>query len=545
MKANRAWLLCVLGTVAFAGCSVDKQKPRPSGKAREASKPIQQRPPRSGGHIVLPSNEPRDLNPALMTRFDRVMPLIFEGLVGLDVNLKLVPRLASSWTVSPDGKSVTFTLRKGVTWHDGKPFTAADVVFTYRVIRETQRPTVWRAHMTGIDTVEAPDPLTVVVTYRQPYGPALSSWTVGLIPEHAHGGNIDRAAAQDQRGPGIGTGPFRLSRWEPGRRIVLERYDGYWAGKPYLGSVELLLNVPSSDQLQLLKAGKLDFAEITDIDQWSQEVHRPEFRKRFEVQNEVESRFRMIAWNGLRPGFEDPRVRVALAQTLDRSRVIEDVHVGLAQPLSGPFFPTMYGADPAIAAYPFDLSAAATMLDEAGHRQNDAGERFEIELIARDAQRTSTQDQMLAIFRRDLQSVGVKLRVTYLETTEFFGRLVLREFDAALLEWLPSVPDPDPYELLHSSQINGGPNYAGYANPRVDSLLDQARALSERSARKALYHKVHRLVHQEEPYTLLYAPYGHYAWSRRVHGVNPRDVGTQPRFPGLARWWVEPPSESL
>ncbi len=539
MTPNRTrflWTALALGALLASGCG-GKKKQNESGKSSPKTVDDTDRGPRRGGHIVLPSNEPRDLNPALMTRFDRVTPLIFEGLVGLDAMLKLKPRLAESWNISADGKTVTFKLRKGVKWHDGKPFTSKDVVFTHNVIRNSKRPTVWRAHMEGIDTIDTPDDHTAIVRYRKPYGPALSSWTVGIIAEHAYGGDIAKASDQESGAHGIGTGPFKFARWESGERIVLEANTNYWGGVPYIDSVEFLLNKQSSAQLELLKAGKLDFAELTDLAEWSREVHQPEFRKRFEVGTEVESRFRMIAWNGLRDQYEDPRVRVALAHALDRARVIEDLLVGHAQPLSAPFFPTMYGADPRISPYPFDLSTAVTMLDEANFPVKD-GKRFTVELIARVSQRTNMEDQMMAIFRRDFASIGVKLDVVYLKTRDFFDRIVLREFDAALIGWLPSIPDPDPYELLHSSQINQGPNYAGYSNAEVDKLLDGARATSDRSERKAQYHDAHRLIHQEEPYTMLYAANGLYVWNRRIKGVNPRDIGTQPRFPGVARWWV-------
>lgn len=546
MKPTRSrWALAAAAlATAASGCgkrsddaaNTASGKPVAGGAAATATAAAAGDAPRRGGHIVLPSNEPRDLNPALTTRFDRITPVVFEGLVGVDAAMKLTPRLAESWEQTDGGKTLTFHLRKGVKWHDGEPFTAADVIFTHKVIRDSKRETVWRAHMDRIDTIEAPDPHTVVVHYRKPYGPALSSWTVGIIAEHAYGGDV--AKASDPNGPhGVGTGPFRFARWESGQRILVEANDDYWAGRPNIDSIEFLLNPRATDQLGLLKAGKLDFAEITDINEWVREVNQPEFRDKFEVATEVESRFRLIAWNGLRKPFDDPRVRVALTHALDRQRVIEDVLLGQAQPLSGPFFPTMYGADPRIAPYPFDLSTAVTMLDEAGLRAKD-GKRFKIELIVRASERTPTMDEMLAIFRHDLASIGVDLDIAYLDSRTFFDRILLLEFDAALFGWLPSIPDPDPYELLHSSQITGGPNFAGFSDPRVDELLDKARSTADRSERKALYHEVHRLVHEQTPYTMLYAPYGHYAWNRRVRGLNPRDIGATPRFPGVARWWV-------
>jgi peptide/nickel transport system substrate-binding protein len=516
---------CLGLVIAQVGCG--SKKDAPTALPQDSSSP------RHGGHIVLPSNEPDRLNPALQTRFDRATPLIFEGLVGLDANLAVQPRLAESWVIAPDSKAITFRLRRGVKWHDGQPFTAADVAFTFETIRATEEPTVWKGYMANVETVETPDDHTVVVRYGQPYGPALVSWEVGIIPRHAY-----------SRGPGsreepiaVGTGPFRFVRWEPGQRIVLEAHKDYWGGRPYLASVEILLNVPSVAQLDLLKESKLDFVEISDVAVWSQQVHTPEFREHYEVADEVESRFRMIAWNHQRVPFELKSVRLALTLALDRARVIEEVLIGQAQLLSAPFFATMYGADPSVAPHPFDPARATKLLDEARLLAKN-GQRFAVELIVRESERSQSLDQMLAIFQRNLRAVDVELKVVFLDTREFFDRIVLREFDAAFIGWVPDIADPDPYALLHSSQINAGPNYAGYANAEVDRLLEEARSLSDREARKALYHEIHALVHAEEPYTLLYAAYGHYAWSRRLHGVNPRDIGTQPRYPGVARWWV-------
>jgi peptide/nickel transport system substrate-binding protein len=539
MRRVRLWLAIGL---ALAGCAKAAQD-KPKQGAEGPPPPVPVATPHPGGHLVLPSVEPRDFNPAVQTRFDRATPLVFDGLVGLDANLKVVPVLAESWELSADGKVITFKLRNGVRWHDGKPFTSKDVAFTYEVVKRSERPTVWKAYLAGVKTVGTPDDRTVVVVYDAPYGPALSTWTIGIIPSHAYGDDAAKAATTDSASA-IGTGPFKFGRWEPGQRIVLERFNDYWAGAPYLESVELRLNLSPPQQLEMLSKGELDFVEISDVAMWSREVHARDFRKRFEVQDEVESRFRMIAWNEQRSVFENPKVRIAMSHALDRQRIVEDVLIGQAQLLSAPFFPTMYGADPSIPPYPFDLSIASKLLDEAGYpAKND--KRFALELIAPASQRSESEDEMLAIFRHDLESIGIDLKVNYLDTGSFFDAIVLREFDAALLGWLPDVADPDPYVLLHSTQINAGANYAGYANNRVDELLEEARSHSSRDVRKALYHKIHRLLHDEEPYTMLYAPYGHYAWNRRIRGVNPRDIGTMPRHPGVARWWAARPDEAV
>jgi peptide/nickel transport system substrate-binding protein len=491
--------------------------------------------PQPGGHLRLPSNEPRYLNPVLETRFDRANLLIFEGLVGLDSRLEPVPRLAEKWDLSSDARNVTFTLRQNVKWHDGEPFTSRDVAFTFESIRDTTAPSIWKAYVSGVESLETPDDHTVVIKYKRPYAPALMAWTVGIIPRHVYGKD-DLVASPGNQEP-VGTGPYKLARWETGKRLVLHANSAWWYGRPYIDSIELVVNLSAESTLDALTRGQLDFALIDSIGDWSTRMQMPEFRETFEVSDLVEARFRTIAWNVQRPILADRRVRQGLTHALNRGRVIDDVLLGQARAISAPFFPNMFGADPSIAPYPFSLDRAVKLLDEAGHAAAH-GQRFTLDMIAIESQRDDVTDTAMGIFRNDLKAIGVELKISYLPVRDFFDRITVRDFDAAYFGWLPDIPDPDPYALLHSSMIAAGTNFAGYVNAEVDGLLEEARATTARDERKALYHKLHRVLHDEAPYTVIYAPYGHYAWSRRVRGVNPHDIGAQPRFPGVARWWI-------
>jgi peptide/nickel transport system substrate-binding protein len=532
----------VAAVLAASACrkSTDEQEggERSSGKVGEEARPaapVAPTRPRTGGHVVLPSNEPLYLNPLLETRFARANSLIFEGLVGLSSSLEPVQVLAESWTQSQDGRSITFKLRKGVKWHDGKPFTSKDVAFTYQTIRDTKSPTLWKPYFASVAKLETPDPHTVVVTYAKPYAPALIAWTVGVLPAHVYGGGpIEQSRGNKEP---VGTGPFRLARWIEGKRLVLEANQGWWNGRPNLDSVELRVD-QLEGQLGQLKKGQLDFALVPDVAAWSSEVQMPDFRADFESATVVGSLFRSIAWNLQRKPFDDKRVRLALTLALNRSRVIEDVFLSQAQPMSAPFFPNMVGADPSIAPHPFDLDRAVKLLDEAGHPAGPNG-RFSLQIVTVTNQRTPTNEEMFAIFRRDLAAIGIDMKVEYLPPKEHAARVLLRDFDGEFFGWFPDIPDPDPSALLHSSQIRVGQNFAGYADPDADKLLEAAAATGNRDERKALYHKLHAKLHQDLPYTVLYAPYNHFAWSRRVHGVHPEDVGPQHRFPGASGWWVD------
>lgn len=497
-----------------------------------------------GGHLRLPSAEPRYLDPVIQTQFDRASHLIFEGLVGLGIRLEPVPCLASKWDLSQDGKTLTFTLRRDVEWHDGQPFTARDVAFTFQAIRNVGAATLWRAYMASVASLETPDDHTVVVKYKEPYGPALVAWTVGILPAHLYGqGDLVQSKYNREA---VGTGPYKLARWEPGQRMVLQANRDWWYREgerklPYIDSIEFVFTIPVKDTLDALENGLIDFAEILDVDLWVNRVQSAELREGFEASDVAEAQFRVIAWNTQRPMFADKRVRQALTYSLDRSRVIDDVLYRSAQALSAPFFPTMYGADPSIAPWPFDLDKATKLLDVAGHPRKSDHPRFTIDMIALQSQEHAVTHATMGIFRNDLRAIGVELKLTYLDTAEFFDRLVAGKYDAVYFGWLPDIPDPDPYGLLHSSMIGAGSNYARYSNAEIDKLLDSARAATNADERKALYHQLHRILHDEQPYTVLYAPMGHYVWSRRLHGVNPNDISGQPRFPGLARWWIASP----
>jgi peptide/nickel transport system substrate-binding protein len=475
------------------------------------------------------------MNPILEPRFTRANQLVFEGLVGLSGSLEPVPVLAESWTRSDDGKQITFKLRAGVKWHDGKPFTSKDVAFTYQSIRDTEAQTLWKPYFAAVSKIDTPDARTVVVTYAKPYAPALIAWTVGMLPAHVYGGGA-LADSRGNREP-VGTGPFRMARWIEGKRMLFEANQTWWNGRPNLDTVELRLD--ADDQLKALKDGQLDFAQVPDVEAWSGEAQLPDFRADFEQSTVVGSLFRAIAWNVQRKPFDDKRVRLAMTLAMDRGRVIEDVLLNQAQSMSAPFFPNMAAADPSIAPFPFDLARAGKLLDEAG-RPAAAGGRFPMKIIAVASQRNPLNEQMFAIFRRDLATIGVDLQVEYLAPREYQARVVLRDFDGVFFGWLPDIPDPDPGSLLLSSQIKEGKNnFAGYADPEADKLLEAAAATANRDERKALYHKLHAKVNADLPYTVLYAPYTHFAWNRRLHGVHPEDIGPQPRFPGLSGWWVD------
>jgi len=533
MGAQRVRLVAAIAFASFCACQ-GGNKPSAQGADGGQAAAVSSG-PKKGGYLVLPSPEPRIINPVTQAAFDFATILIYEGLVGLDHKLEPVPVLAESWERSADGKVLTFHLRKGVSWHDGKPFTADDVTFTIETIRKTQA-TIWSAYVASVDKVETKDPLTVVVTYKQPYGPDVASFIFGIVPKHLFDGQ-DLAKAPANVNP-VGTGPYKLLRWSPKKEIALEANPAYWNGRPNIDQIDLRFDIPAKDHLAALRDGRLDIAEITEPGDWSGVLRTPEFLEKFDTATADVAEMTIITWNNQRKPLEDKRVRIGLTEALDRPRVIEEVLGGAGRAISGPFYPSMWGADPNIPPWPFDKAAAEKLLDQAGVAKK-GGKRFTLELLVEETKRGTVYDGMLAIFRADLSDIGVELKVNYVTRHDLVDHLILRSFDAALFDFSADIPDPDPFALLHSSQVNGGENFAGYVSTDADKFLEAGRATQDRVKRKEAYAALHKILHEDEPYSFLYVPQRYYAWARRLHGVSPLDVTTLPHWPGVARWWVE------
>jgi len=551
-RAALAIAVVVAASASACKSSSDDAKRAPTGAA-SAPKTADRDGDARGGMVRIPSNEPKYLNPILEPRFVIANSLIFEGLVALDTKGEPVPGLAASWTLSPDGKTLTFKLRDGVKWHDGEKFTSADVAFTFDAIRATAEATSWKTYMAPVQSIATPDERTVVVTYLAPFAPALVSWTVGILPKHvfapdagtsgtaagtAAGTAIDLTNAHANLEP-VGTGPFKYTRWEIGKRLYLEANKDWWHKRPHLDGIELVFGVSDADAAEALRGGQVDWTRIGDVESWLQLGQDDQFLASFEASEVVEPRLRLLAWNSQRKPLDDKRVRKALTYALDRSRVISDVLFGQAQAIGAPFFPTMFGYDPSVAPLPFDLEAAKKLLDEAAPAK--AGKRFSLDVISVDSFRGPATDSMVAIFRRDLGTLGIDLKLSILSSKDYYERIVKRDYDAVYFGWLPDIPDPDPAALLHSSQAKTGANYAVYSNPEVDRFVEEARTTIDRDKRKKLYEQLQHLLVEEMPYTPLFAPFGHYAWSRRLHGVTPRDVTPQAPLPGVAGWWLDKP----
>jgi len=301
-------------------------------------------------------SEPQSLS--LLGKNDRssdiVARLVTDSLVQYDARLELQPMLATSWEISPDGRTVTFELRDGVRWHDGTPVTARDVVFTVEKSREPA--TEANSFLSGFQDlvrVEALDDLTVRAEYSRPYADFMEAWTVPIIPEHLAGRDPDLLKSDFSRHP-VGCGPFRFVRDEPGQEIVVEANEDYWGGKPAVEGVTLQVVPDERTAYQAMLRGDLHLLSVPP-DIWAEAEAS---RKADRLGRLLFYRLTVwyIAWNqdGGREAFTDPRVRRAMLLALDRLPFTEKVLGGLGKPAATTYHPDSVWADPEIVPLPYD-----------------------------------------------------------------------------------------------------------------------------------------------------------------------------------------------
>ncbi len=466
-----------------------------------------------------------------------VAGLIYNGLVKYDKDLKIVGDLAESYRVSPDGLTITFKLRHNVTWHDGAPFTAQDVLYTYRVIIDPKTPTAYSEDFKQVASVTASDPFTVLVRYAKPYAPALASWGVSILPAHLlQGRDITKSPLARQP---IGTGPFRFKEWVAGQKIVLEANKEYFEGRPYLDRYVFRLIPDTSTMYMELKAGGIDEMGLTPV-QYARQTSTPEFKAAFNKYRYPSNGYLYLGYNLRHPLFKDKRVRQAITAAINKEELIQGVLFGMGQKADGPMIPGRWAHNPHIKDIPFNPDHARQLLAEAGWTPGEDGFlqkdgkplRFTILTNQGNQQRLMTAQ----IIQQRLKQVGIDVRIRVVEWAAFLKEFIDKgNFEVVLLAWLTSQ-DPDMYDIWHSSKTKPGElNFIGYNNPEVDRLLEEGRSTFDIAKRKKAYYRIQDILADEQPYTFLYVPDALPVVSSRIHGIEPAPAGIGYN---IIRWYV-------
>ena len=474
---------------------------------------------------------------------DYVLRYLYDSLLDYDENYDVVPVLAESYDVSKDHVRITIRLRDNLTWHDGEPITADDVAFTMDRIRDPAVPAV---NISGwfdkLERVDVEDEHTVVFVWKEPYAPSLHALTeLRPIPKHVYGEG-DFLGHPANRSP-VGSGAFKFEEWKTSQSITLVRNDDYYGPKAYLDMVIFRVIPDRSVALNALKTGELDEMRVRQV-QWENITKDSDFLARFNDPHYYVPQYNYFAWNCRSVWFKDKMVRRAMTMLLDRQKVIETLYSNYSKLVTGPYYIHSWAYNHNVEPYPFDPAAAKTLLDEAGWVDSDAdgirekdGVQFSFEFFIVGGSQISSE--LAQLFQSECSKAGVEVRIRAIEGATFFDKVFKGEYDAAALAWRLDK-DPDLFDTFHSSEVPPkGLNHVFYSNPQVDMLLEAGRVEFDLEERAKIYHAVHRLIHEDQPYTFVNTVPEKRPISKRIGNVVLSPDGPFKFYPGGIYWFVK------
>ncbi|WP_159435778.1 ABC transporter substrate-binding protein [Lampropedia hyalina] len=426
---------------------------------------------------------------------------MFDGLVDFDVDNTVQPGLAQSWEVSADGLRVTFRLREGVKWHDGKPFTSDDVKFSAAAWGKYNAR--GRIVFSALDRVETPDVLTAVFHLKEPAPAllaALAARSLPVIAKHSYpDGDADLAAAKSNNAP-VGTGPFRFVEWERGSHIILDRNPEYWdKNKPRLDRIIIRILPDTATTSVALESGNVHVSSFIPLSN----IERLKTKSELQVIDDPRGSLYnvgalVLEFNLDRDRWRDRRIREAFAHVIDRDFIQKNLYFGYATPTETPIPPgfAQYH-NPDVPRYPYDLGRAEALLEEAGYKRDGSGIR--LRLTNDPAANNATHTQVAQYLKGQLAKIGVDLQVRAQDFGQFVNRVyTARDFDTAIYH---ATVGPDPALGVHrfywSKNFQPGvafSNAANYNNPEVDQLLEAAGRELDFEKRKQLYFEFQKVV---------------------------------------------------
>ena len=532
-------LISSLALVLAAGCG----KKDPKIYAQDA--------PVGDGDTLIESSigDAKTLNPALVDESTGgdIAGLVFGGLLRYDENLKLSPSLAERWTVSKDGKTITYYLRKGVKFQDGVEFTANDVLFTYQVYTDPSVKTPYAADYQYIKNVEILDPYIVKVVYKRPFAPALSNTFGAILPKHLLEGK-DINTADFNRHP-VGTGPFKFVEWKTDQQIVLEANPDYWEGKPHVKRFVLRIIPDQSSELLSLLKGETDAmgawtSGTLSPEQYARQTEIPQFKDYYNKYQADQFVYTYIGWNLGNPLFKDVKIRKALTMAIDRQAIIDNVVYGLGSICTGPFVPSSWANNPDVKPLPFDPAGAKKLFAQAGWKTGPdgmlyrlvQGQKIPFAFKLFTNQGNVSRERIATIVQQQLKQVGIDCQPQIMEWTTLLSQYIdKRKYDAMIMGW-QFGPEPDCFLSWHSSQMGEHQyNLVGYKNKAVDRLLVEGRETLNQDQRAKIYRRIHQILSDDVAATFLYVPYALPAVHKRFKGllVNRNGIGWHPE-----RWYV-------
>jgi len=501
--------------------------------------------PAVGGKISIAEvGEPKLLNPlfAKSSEDKDVVNLVYSGLFYWDNNLVLKPDLAKKWVISEDRKTYTFALNE-VNWHDNMPVTSEDIAFTASVISDQQYAGPLKGLFDNV-TVEPVDDKTIKFTLAEPYQPFLKRLTFGILPAHVLG-NVptDQLEEDNFNLSPVGSGPYMVQKTKligNTKQVILERVatsknrdsfiseitinyfkDFEGAAKAYQkGEVSVLTNIPVEEFKEISKNRDLNLYHLKAAS------------------------YMVLFFNLTSDNLKQKSIRVAIAESINKNAIIDEVLSGNAEPVEGPILPGFLGYSEQMKAVKYDFQKAEKDLAQIGFKKNDLGiltkngKVLEFNLALTDDEVSMATAEKI---KAQLAEVGIKANVIQadlltLQTDYIFNR----KFDM-LLFGENLGPDSDPYPFWHSSQIGTTKlNFSGFSNKEVDKLLEQARTTSDKKLRQKNYQRFQQIIIDDVPVIFIFRPDSLLAVNSKVKGVEENNlISSSDKLFQLKNWYLK------
>ena len=453
---------------------------------------------RASGYLVVGiESQPLQLDPRYATDANavRIGNLIYNSLLRPDENSRLQPELAESWRMV-DERTYVFDLRRDVKFHDGKPFTAADVKYTYESILAARNRSPKRGLLKPLQAVDQLGPYRVRFRLSAPHAPFPDQFTLGIVP----------AASNEDALPGprptAGSGPFVLESIDSGETVRLKANPFYWESVPQISGVVFKIVPDAMVRVLEFKKGSIHFLQNDiepDILPWLKKNTTATIDWR------PGTTFQYIGINMTHPILKHRKVRQALAYAIDRDGIIRHLLKDLATPATGLLSPFNWAYEPAVARWSCDPQKAKRLLDEAGYPDPDGDGPLPRFRLSFKTMNLDLPRRIAEALKEHLQRVGIELEVRTYEWGTFYGDVKKGNFHLYSLAWV-GVMDPDIlYQIFHSASVPpDGDNRGRYRNPGLDRLLEQGRATTDVRQRKVIYSRAQVILAEDLPYIPLW-----------------------------------------
>lgn len=549
MKRFFIFILVLVNIFLLVACDLSQPaEPSPSGNDQNIDNTNKEVKPQEGGQLRIPVQGLESWNPLIAKTTDSVnfLSLIYEGLIGYDSDLKKIPKLASDWQVSEDGRLWTFNIRKDAKWHDGTSITAEDVIFTYNILKEGVLNSVYQYNIFDNDNIleiglKNNDKYSLFVRLAEPSSKLLDIFTFPVISKDYYESveNIIKIQKDLTKAP-LGTGPYKVAEEyfsEDQESIILVRNEDWWGRRPYIDKIIGKIYTNKEEARKAFMQGELDLVDTMIVYVNNKSVEEDTKLYRF-----MTNYYEFLGLNSESELIKDPKIRKALAYAIDRREIISKVYLNNAQTVDVPIPSNHWLYDNAYRLYDYDIDRAKRLLKEAGWQDLDGdgildktvdNQKIELKIKLVSNSGNDLRRDVLSLIKSHLELVGFKVE-TQIADMETIAKdlLATNQFDALLTGYYldnaldlsfafhsREIVEIDDIEDL--DEIDSIPNnFIKYRNSELDSLLDLASHSYDLNELSAVYQNIQDHMTRELPIISLYFRTGSLLVNPKLYGID-------------------------